>query len=260
VTFSKFLYLYYPSWSFLQGKLPILVGGTCYYAELVLFKSVFQDYSHDFNNNITEPENSNKPLYEKLKELDPVMAQKLHPNNIRKIQRALEVIKETGKFCSILHHYYFDYFFAGTLYSKFFPQQFCNGDTYKTFRRRFSSTCVIWLDTNLSFLDDQLNNRIDKMLELGLVKELLFIWKNFVVFSGTSGLPLKEYYRKFKDMNSSEKSCASHLDELILFVKNCLVFNCGALQSIGFKEMSPFIGFCKFLEETQEDDPLGSIT
>lgn len=42
-------------------------------------------------------EEEKREMYERLQEVDPLMATILHPNAIRKIQRSLEVFEKTGK-------------------------------------------------------------------------------------------------------------------------------------------------------------------
>lgn len=75
-----------------RGKLPIIVGGTNYYIESVLWKVLVQEPGE-----IVRKEGGTLPndehqlpshvLHEKLKKLDPAMAKRLHPNNQRKILR-----------------------------------------------------------------------------------------------------------------------------------------------------------------------------
>ena len=36
-------------------------------------------------------------LYEQLQKIDPVRAEELHPNDVRKISRSLQIYEETGK-------------------------------------------------------------------------------------------------------------------------------------------------------------------
>ena len=45
----------------------------------------------------SDVQSDDKDLYEKLKEVDPERAEKLHPNNVRKIARSLQVYETTGK-------------------------------------------------------------------------------------------------------------------------------------------------------------------
>lgn len=70
---------------FSKNKLPIVVGGTNYYIESLLWKILIQNTNktyHFSESNLTGPE-----LHKKLQILDPEMAERLHPNNKRKILR-----------------------------------------------------------------------------------------------------------------------------------------------------------------------------
>lgn len=75
-----------------RGKLPIIVGGTNYYIESVLWKVLVQEPGEIVRTGSgTLPNDEHQlpshVLHEKLKKLDPAMAKRLHPNNQRKILR-----------------------------------------------------------------------------------------------------------------------------------------------------------------------------
>lgn len=84
-----------------RGKIPILVGGTGLYVRAVI------DY-YDFSppgGSITGRKEllelaagyGNDYLVRMLREVDPVAAERIHPNDTRRLVRALEVYRETGK-------------------------------------------------------------------------------------------------------------------------------------------------------------------
>lgn len=72
--------------------MPIIVGGTNYYIESLLWKILIEDpssekvVSRDLSD-YTEHTLPSCELHKKLQILDPEMAEKLHPNNKRKILR-----------------------------------------------------------------------------------------------------------------------------------------------------------------------------
>lgn len=81
-----------------RGKLPVLVGGTNYYVQSVIFddfliENVNCDSVDQSNDLMNSSELKSENLYEELKKVDPEMAEKLHPNAIRKIKRYLEIYK-----------------------------------------------------------------------------------------------------------------------------------------------------------------------
>ncbi len=84
-----------------SGKMPIIVGGTGLYVQAVLYDFRFTEAATDPEvrarlEQELEEEGSTQ-LYEKLVKLDPVGAKKIHPNNHRRLIRALEIIEITGE-------------------------------------------------------------------------------------------------------------------------------------------------------------------
>lgn len=80
-----------------RGKVPIVAGGTGLYIRSLLkglFDAPFPDL--DLRKKLKSCDDVGK-LYERLKEIDPITAQKIHPNDKYRIVRALEVFEQTGK-------------------------------------------------------------------------------------------------------------------------------------------------------------------
>ncbi len=90
-----------------RGKIPILTGGTGLY-----IKAVLEDYrlpeappDEDFRMQMNKraEEEGNETLYNELLSADPEAAAKIHPNNVRRVIRALEVMRFTGQTFSSLY-------------------------------------------------------------------------------------------------------------------------------------------------------------
>jgi tRNA dimethylallyltransferase len=82
-----------------RGRLPILVGGTHYYTQSLLFHDALANKSQDEEpvqnaERLAVLEEPTEVLLAKLREVDPVMADRWHPNDRRKIQRSLELVKK----------------------------------------------------------------------------------------------------------------------------------------------------------------------
>ncbi len=84
-----------------RGKLPVIVGGTGLYIDSFITNTSFlEDASSDeIRNELFEELKNNgaEYMHQKLSEVDPDAAEKIHPNNTVRVIRALEVYKTTGK-------------------------------------------------------------------------------------------------------------------------------------------------------------------
>lgn len=133
-----------------RGKLPIVCGGTGLYIDTLINNTAFLDYSE---NGIREQLEERKEkegiesLYEELKKVDPEAAQRLHINDIKRIIRALELYYLTGKTIS---------------------QQ----NTLSHIEESPYDFLLFVLDAhNRDILYQRINNRVDKMIEAGLIDE-----------------------------------------------------------------------------------------
>lgn len=83
-----------------RKKVPILVGGTGLYIDAVLKNMQFHETKSDptLRKKLeqTAEEKGGAFLLETLQGYDPELAQKLHPNNLGRIIRAIEVYEQTG--------------------------------------------------------------------------------------------------------------------------------------------------------------------
>ena len=85
-----------------KGRIPILVGGTGFYIQALLYDIDFSegdsdnDYRSALEQQSIEPGGKEK-LYEQLKMVDPESCKTIHCNNVKRVIRALEFYHETGK-------------------------------------------------------------------------------------------------------------------------------------------------------------------
>ena len=84
-----------------EGKTPIICGGTGFYINSLLYKSQFGNVGADENirkyyEGLLE-EHGNEYVHSLLKLKDPESAEKLHPNDSKRVIRALEIYDVTGK-------------------------------------------------------------------------------------------------------------------------------------------------------------------
>ncbi|MCL2077704.1 MAG: tRNA (adenosine(37)-N6)-dimethylallyltransferase MiaA [Oscillospiraceae bacterium] len=89
-----------------SGKLPIIAGGTGLYINSLIDNIEFPEIKADmtFRKEMQSLANEKGAAYllEKLREIDPVTAEALHENNVKRVIRALEVFHVTGKTMSEL--------------------------------------------------------------------------------------------------------------------------------------------------------------
>lgn len=131
-----------------RGRLPFLVGGTGQYVKAVLegwqIPEVAPDAGlrHDLEDKAAKGQAG--ALYEELLQRDPEAARKIDPRNIRRVIRALEVIKITG--------------------APFSRQQKKSLPAYKTL--------IIGLTDARAELYRRVDTRVDKMISAGLIDEV----------------------------------------------------------------------------------------
>ena len=89
-----------------RGHVPILCGGTGFYIQAVVYNIDFEDTEADpaLREELAAyaKEHGTEALHERLKALDPASAEAIHPNNLKRVIRALEYFEETGR--SIAEH------------------------------------------------------------------------------------------------------------------------------------------------------------
>ncbi|MBB4823848.1 tRNA dimethylallyltransferase [Sporosarcina luteola] len=168
-----------------RGKQPIIVGGTGLYIHAVLFDFRFTEQAGDpYVRSSLEKEASQRgsyALYDKLQQLDPESAEKIHPNNTRRIIRALEIIEVTGK-------------------SKMDHEQ-GKGD------RPLYPHLIIGLDLPRELLYERINWRVDNMMDQGLLEEVKTLWnKGIRETQAVQAIGYKEIYRYLDGSLSMEEA------------------------------------------------------
>lgn len=83
-----------------RGKIPVMCGGTGLYIDSVVNDVDFGELNTDYRlrdqlQKLAEKEGGEK-LIEILREFDPISAKRLHPNNLKRVIRAIEFYKTSG--------------------------------------------------------------------------------------------------------------------------------------------------------------------
>lgn len=84
-----------------KGKIPILAGGTGFYIQAVLYDIDFTENGEDTSyremlQDLAERDGA-QALHEMLRAVDAASAETIHPNNVKRVIRALEFYHETGQ-------------------------------------------------------------------------------------------------------------------------------------------------------------------
>jgi tRNA dimethylallyltransferase len=194
-----------------RGKLPILVGGTHYYTQSLLFQDGLGDTHEDqreFVQNTGEAwpilKEPTSLILDELRRVDPVMADRWHPNDRRKIQRSLEIYLQTGKKASDIY----------AEQRKLKGAHF-NGDTPEADSFLFSGpsmrfpTLLFWVHADQDTLKGRLDKRVDKMIEHGLLGEVQTL-SGFARTQTEAGKPVDETRGIWVSIGYKEFKAYSH--------------------------------------------------
>ncbi|KAI0023697.1 IPP transferase-domain-containing protein [Xylariomycetidae sp. FL0641] len=184
-----------------RGNLPIVVGGTHYYVDSLLFEGRLtcsadaddgRQYRHHAETRAQFPilDQPTEVLLKRLREVDPEIAERWHPDDRRKIRRSLEIFLTTGEK-------------ASDSYEK---QKQAKED--QAFASRPWDALVFWVYSDREVLKERLNRRVDSMEQRGLMNEVEAL-----------GDRLSEQYLQGEAVDRTR----------------------GIWQSIGYKQMEPFL-------------------
>ncbi|MDP4133838.1 MAG: tRNA (adenosine(37)-N6)-dimethylallyltransferase MiaA [Bacillota bacterium] len=139
----------------MRGKKAILAGGTGLYIDSVIKDLSFKESNTDLNlrNDLNKKakDEGTGAVYEILKEKDKEAAEKIHPNNLKRVIRAIEIVTLTGKSIN-------EYEKESVPVSSRYDVKY------------------IALRAQRAFLYEKINKRVDKMMKQGLYEEALMVY------------------------------------------------------------------------------------
>ncbi|AMO86106.1 tRNA dimethylallyltransferase [Solibacillus isronensis B3W22] len=168
-----------------RGKMPIIVGGTGLYVQSVLYDFQFAKQEVDE----TARENYYRELevlgpeamHAKLVQMDPAAAASIHPNNTRRVIRAMEMAELAGVSRA--------------------EEQFNRGDI------PLYNHVIIGLDMDREKLYGRINLRVDLMMEAGLVEEVRALYEAGIRdVQAIKAIGYKELYAHFDGLVSLEEA------------------------------------------------------
>lgn len=158
-----------------REKLPIIVGGSGLYVQAVLYDFQFTEEQVDEVARKAYYEELEKlgpeAMHAKLEKLDPQTAESIHPNNTRRVIRALEMIELSGV-------------------SK-------ASEAHNRGEIPLYNHVVLGLGQNMSReeLYDRINHRVDVMMDNGLLEEVKGLWQqNIRGVQSIQAIGYKELY------------------------------------------------------------------
>ncbi|XP_014216978.1 tRNA dimethylallyltransferase, partial [Copidosoma floridanum] len=200
-------------------KTPIIVGGTNYYIESLIWQTLVDNPKRaggdDEDSGLDESlikvrridGSSNEELHKKLMQVDPDMALRVHPNNRRKVIRSLEIFEQHG-----------------VTHSEILRQQRLAAGCSLGGPLRYDNSIIFWLTCEKEVLDKRIDARVDSMMDKGLVQELL---------------DFHELYNKDRLKKNEEAD-----------------YTKGIFQSIGFKEFHNYLILSKEERDDEKGEKL----
>ncbi len=132
-----------------RDKLPMIVGGTGLYIQSVIYQYEFSEAKQDeaLRRNLEElaQNQGNEVLHLRLQAIDPITADRLHPNDVKRVIRALEIYQLTGTTMA---------------------------EYQKRAKRSPYQLCLLGLTMERDRLYERINQRVDIMMEKGLEREV----------------------------------------------------------------------------------------
>ena len=165
-----------------RGSLPILCGGTGLYIKALIYDYEFKTEEGAYK---TYDDIDDLSLHQMLEKIDPVSALNIHPNNRRRVLRALNYYEKNKM-----------------------PLSF-----NKTQKAMYDAL-ILALDMPRDQLYQRIDERIDQMIKAGLLKEVEELLKKGVSFDDQAMKGIG--YREFKAYFDQEKT----LDEVIAKIKS----------------------------------------
>ena len=160
------------------GKLPIVTGGTGLYITSLMKGTAFAPEKTDpairARLQTEAVEQGSAALYARLQQIDPAYAEKLHPNNLPRVIRALELFEATGRRMS--------------------EQQRAALAAEPPYR----SLCICLTCRDRAELYRRIDRRVDSMLQNGVLEEAKLVYDNRETYrTAAQAIGYKEFFPYF---------------------------------------------------------------
>lgn len=176
-----------------RGRLPLVVGGTGLYITSLLNGVRFapEDTDPALRRRLQQQAETQgaEVLYARLQAVDPAYAAKVHPHNLPRIIRALELYESTGRTMS--------------------EQQRQSRPAAAPYR----SLCLCLTCRDRAVLYRRIDQRVDKMLREGLLPEAELVWQNRERYrTAAQAIGYKEFFPYFEGKEPLD-TCVNRLKQ-----------------------------------------------
>lgn len=219
-----------------RGKLPIIVGGTGLYIEAVLqqysYAESVKDEQYRLKLERLAEENGVQFVHNMLAEIDRESAERIHPNNVRRVIRALEIYHCTGK--------------------KMSEQLEKQNNDY------MYNAALIGLTMERERLYERINKRVDIMVEEGLFEEVRSLYdKGIRDCQSIQAIGYKELYDYFDKKVTYEQAIENLKQNSRRYAKRQLTWFRNKMNLQWFEmnqesEKKNFLEICSYIEEKLE--------
>ena len=158
-----------------RGKKALIVGGTGLYLRSCLYDYTFTKEENDDSISEKYKEYTNEELYDYLSKIDKEAARILHPNNRRRVLRAIEIYEKSGVTKS--------------------------ENINKQEHKLIYDALILGLDLERKALHERQNKRVDQMIDEGLEEEVrnLYNQKGFLEGTASKAIGYKEFFPYFEN-------------------------------------------------------------
>jgi len=161
-----------------KGKIPIVVGGTGLYIKALLYDYEFVKISNNIDKHKYK-DFTNEQLHQRLKELDEKSAKAIHPNNRKRVIRALVMVESGIK---------------------------KSDQEEKQEGVMIYDAKIIGLTMDRERLKERIHLRVDKMMEKGLIEEINTLFSKYPLKSqGFTAIGYKEMVPYYLNQEPLEK-------------------------------------------------------
>lgn len=168
-----------------RGKLPVLVGGTGLYVDSLLNNISFSEDDADYALRKQLEEKAKQSgadvLLDELRTFDPESAERMHPNNLKRIIRAIEIYRTTGI----------------TMTEQNKRSRLADSP--------FKSVKIGLKAQDRQYLYDRINRRVDVMIEKGLIEEARRVLSSDCSMTAQKAIGYKELVPYFKGTSTLDE-------------------------------------------------------